>query len=696
MRNRGPSAILRWAVVGGREKRALIEWRARSLRCPSRPPRAHAMSTPFGQCAQTVGRLYEAVCRLHRAAELLQLGSLEGREWFDLMRQKLLPQLRQDPFLVVAVVGGTNIGKSVIFNHLAGCRASATSPLASGTKHPVCLVPPAFADRHDLQQIFSGFEVRPWTDPEAALRDSPTHYLFWRTSPTTPPNLLVLDTPDIDSDAQVNWQRAEHIRRAADVLIAVLTQQKYNDAAVKRFFRQAADEDKAVIVVFNQCQLPEDEDYWPAWLETFCTETGIEPEFVYIAPNDRRAAEANRLPFFPRAHVGTDGRAAEPRDLADDLARLHFTEIKLRTMRGSLAHLLDPQRGAASFLSEVAARSDEFRAAAERLSAESVARVRDWPHVPSHLLVAEVRNWWRERQEGWARNVHRFYHALGRGLTWPFREVRRHIAPEHVPPFEAYRQREWEAILRAVDEVYEKLTWMSESASPLLRPRFEVALAGRSRAELLERLRQEHEQVRLDQDLADVVAAEMAAFQQSSPELYRFCKQLGTISAAARPVVSVVLFTLGWGPAGHAVAPLVADAAAQAVVHVVADLTGGAAAAVAGETALSGAAAQGAGFLQARFRQLQSAFTAHRVGWLAQRLKTHLLGTLPDDLQRAAGLSASQLFQQVRAALDELAGQLSPPRWEPAQATDSADMDSSIMKLGAAHRPATGGDRTTP
>ena len=65
-----------------------------------------------------------------------------GQEWHDLLRNKLLPQLELPPLLVVAIVGGTNIGKSVIFNHLAGEVASASSPLAAGTKHPVCLVPP--------------------------------------------------------------------------------------------------------------------------------------------------------------------------------------------------------------------------------------------------------------------------------------------------------------------------------------------------------------------------------------------------------------------------------------------------------------------------------------------------------------------------------------------------------------------------
>ena len=257
-------------------------------------------SLPLAECAQQVRRLEAAVQALAKQAEVLGIPGVEGREWYEQLQRKLLPQLSGEPFVVAAVVGGTNIGKSVIFNHLAGVRASATSPLASGTKHPTCLVPAGFTTQHPLAEIFPGFELIPWSQAGAALDETERHLLFWKPAPELPANLLILDTPDIDSDAPVNWLRADRVRACADVLVAVLTQQKYNDAAVKQFFRKAAAEDKAVIVVFNQVLLPEDEQYWPKWLETFSRETGVQPDLVYIAPNDRRAAEENRLPFYER------------------------------------------------------------------------------------------------------------------------------------------------------------------------------------------------------------------------------------------------------------------------------------------------------------------------------------------------------------------------------------------------------------
>ncbi|HUG94439.1 MAG TPA: hypothetical protein VML55_26650, partial [Planctomycetaceae bacterium] len=130
-----------------------------------------ASSGRFRECAASVDRLSRTLLNLERQTGLLKVPPLAGREWFDLLRQKLIPQLRDDAFLVVAVVGGTNIGKSVIFNHVAGCRASATSPLASGTRHPVCLVPPGFADKHNLESIFEGFRLVEWSRAESALED---------------------------------------------------------------------------------------------------------------------------------------------------------------------------------------------------------------------------------------------------------------------------------------------------------------------------------------------------------------------------------------------------------------------------------------------------------------------------------------------------------------------------------------------
>jgi len=45
-----------------------------------------------------------------------------------------------------------------------------------------------------------------------------------------PDHIVLFDTPDVDSIAKQHWELAENIRAAGDVLVAVLTDEKYNDA----------------------------------------------------------------------------------------------------------------------------------------------------------------------------------------------------------------------------------------------------------------------------------------------------------------------------------------------------------------------------------------------------------------------------------------------------------------------------------
>ncbi len=616
-------------------------------------------ATPFAACAVETQRLFGALRTLERDCRLLRLAPLAGREWFEALSRKLIPQLAGQPFIVAAVVGGTNIGKSVIFNHLAGSRVSATSPLASGTRHPVCLVPVDFEKQHDLAAIFEGFKLVAWTEADAALENVVEDRLFWKSSAVLPPNLLVLDTPDIDSDAEINWLRADRLRHCADVLVAVLTQQKYNDAAVKRFFRNAAGEDKAVIAVFNQCLLPDDEEFWPLWLETFSRATGIVPDLLYLAPNDRQKAEENRLPFYERLWRPEQPRPAgtaemAPHNLARDLSEMRFSEIKLRTLRGAFGQMLLPKAGVRAYLEEIRLRSAAFEDAAGLLSMQALARVDNWPSPPVGLLVSHIRQWWRTHRRGWTKTIHDAYGSLGEGLLWPFRWAGRKIAGAPPDPRDAYRDAERNVMLQTVDTLYDELTRLSQLGNDLLRPRLEAVLAGASRAELVERLNAAQNALDLDAELNAVIAAQMQAFRDENPNTFGVFRKLDSMAAMARPVTSVVLFVAFGGPVGHALTPMVTNAAAHSMaIHIMGDIAGGTGAVVVGETALSSTAG-GLRLLETRFRQLQAAFTARRVAWFASFLRDNILGDLHVELATAAGLSGTTAYREVVGCLDRL------------------------------------------
>lgn len=612
--------------------------------------------------ARTITELKQSVDRLAARAQLLDLPDRDQAEWYQLITQKLLPQLNDSSYLVVAVVGGTNIGKSVIFNHLCGGKVSATSPLASGTKHPTCLVPSRLAKPELLQTVFSEFELQHSDNADDALKLTERDILFWREQEEGPENLLLLDTPDIDSDAEINWNRADKVRRAADVLIAVLTQQKYNDAAVKKFFRTAAAEDKAILVVFNQCLLPDDDAYWPVWLETFCQETGVSPEFVYVAPHDRRAAEENRLLFYHRnwpVNSNSPSMNDRPeveqsaRDLMQDISTLRFEEIKLRSLRGAIASLQDSQAGIPRYLSEIRQRAgvhgDAWNRLTERLREINVS----WPNIPNRVVIAEIRRWWKEQRTGWEASVHSFYDAVGKGIMWPVRKLRGIDADDSTSWVDEYRMQEWSIVQQQLFDIYDRLDSLSQHGNPVLAPRLNLLLSGNSREETIEKIRQAHRDIDFDQELEILIQKQMTTFRDERDDWYRLLKRLDSVAAAARPVLSVALFATGFGPVGHAVVPVMTDAAMQTALHVAGDATAGAVTAAVGETAISSGASTGVRYLEAWFHQLHRAFVESRKNWMLDQLQQHLWGTLLEELQNAAETPQSKEYLDLEQKLTQ-------------------------------------------
>ncbi len=571
------------------------------------------------------------------------------------MRLKLLPQLDLPPLLVVGMVGGTNIGKSLLFNHLVGEVASAVSPLAAGTKHPVCLVPPGLDDPALLERLFEGFTLRPWQSAADPLGESPEHLLFWRVGRNVPERLLVLDAPDVDSDVKVNWNRARAVRQAADVLVAVLTQQKYNDAAVKQFFREAVQADKPIVVLFNQVDLAADREFWPLWLETFSAQTGADPELVYVIPLDRQRAQTLDLPFY---EIGPGGRGAPQRvsSLREDLAALRFDAIKIRTFRGALTRVLDERQGAPAYLGAIRAAAAQYQSAEQALSATEMARVA-WPSLPPGVLVDEIRDWWDASRDAWSRGIHAFYRKLGQHVTWPFRQVWKMASPAEVAPLAAFQTREREAIVLAVEKMLDELERLAQVGNDTLRPKLLALLGGTARQDLLARVDAAHRQLpAVDDDYRAFLRTELDAWKATRSGVVRFLRSLDHAAAIARPAITVLLFVSGWHVAGD----LAGQAATHAAGHTLAQIaqeaaiaggiTGGGEAIV---SSTSEGVRQAAGRL---FLRLQARYAQQRAAWLAARLEQELLGDLLAQLRRGAEVPQAEPFLQVERILGALRG----------------------------------------
>jgi hypothetical protein len=620
------------------------------------------MTVNYEAWSEQVTRLYHALSELRAATSDLAIAPPDGEEWFSLLEHKLLPQLRLQPRLVVAVVGGTNIGKSAVFNQLAGENASASGPLAAGTRHPVCLAPPNGDSSGDdgghnsggdggeqLAQIFEGFTLRRWQSADDPLMPSDEHLLFWRVGEAVPPRLLLLDTPDIDSDAVVNWQRAEHVRQVADVLIAVLTQQKYNDAAVKRFFRKAAEADKSVIVVFNQCDLEHDAEHWPRWLATLTSETGIWPAQVYVIPYDRRAAQERRLAFYA---VGPNAQLplGEAASLREELARLHFDAIKVRAFRGAMARVLDLVAGAPAYLARVRHSAADFSAAAEALADSQVGRVH-WPTLPARLVVEEIQCWWDDRRNPVPRKLHQVYRRVGQTVTWPVRRAWQARYPER-DPLDSFRVREREVIVEAIERLLDELERLARLGNDVLRPRLQAILGGASRQALLARVTAAHAALpAVGDEYREYLRAELDRWSEGNPRAINVLRSLDQALAFARPAITLSLALGGWFLAGDVVGHAAAQVAGHTAGHLATEaaiaggVTGG------GEAVVS-ATGEGLKHAAARlFQRLQTHYAEMRAEWLGGWLERELLGAPIGELRRGAALVDSAPYRQAKDAL---------------------------------------------
>ena len=617
---------------------------------------------------------------LAASAQRLGVGPPQGREWFDLLHRKLLPQLQGPPLLIVAIVGGTNIGKSVVFNHLAGETASAATPLAAGTKHPVCLVPPGCDDPQLLGRLFEHFQLRAWQSAEDPLEDSPTDRLYWRLGAQVPQRLVLVDAPDVDSDVTVNWQRARAIRQTADVLIALLTQQKYNDAAVKQFFRAAVEADKPIIVIFNFCDLEADRDYWPQWLAASArngSEPGLDLRGALRSRRGPRTAPAvlpvsreqgagsreqgagclssgdcwRREPFLLPAPAPCSllSPPSSPTDLRNELAALHFDAIKIRTFRGAWHACSMRSRGCRA----TSARSAPLPGSLPRRPPP--CRRPRWPaspgRLPTSVLVDEIEDWWDADRTDWSRRVHGFYRVIGAGLLRPVR-----AAGPRWPVPRKTRSRPFSGRSRP------PLSWRSKNSSTSCE-----AVAGGQR-DLAAALAADPGRSGpcgisgprrggpsslppVDEDYRGMLRGELDAWKASYPRIIRWFRTLDQALAVARPAITVTLCVSGGVLAGD----LVGQAAMHAAGHVAGQVAADAAIATGITEAVVTTGGEGARQAAARlFRRLQARFAQKRAQWLADFLERELLGSLLEELRQGAAVPDSIEFRNAEAAMAEL------------------------------------------
>jgi len=291
-----------------------------------------------------LARLEEAVAPFSEVRNAL---FADTAAWTNLLVFKLAPETTVEPCLVVVIAGGTNTGKSTLFNWLTGGARSPVRNTAAATRRPVLAANPMRAGQCLAGSLLTAFDTRPLDDEADALsHDTPENALFVAVVPDLPDHYVLLDTPDVDSIDQTNWDVADHLRAASDALVAVLTGEKYMDDRVVSFFSDAGASGRPVIPVMNKADAA---DVARAQLEDFCDRARLVKPVCFAAARSNRAQLQYDLPI-----TRIDGTV----DLRDHLNTIDAASVKTEVQQRSLTFVMN---GSRTFLRRLDDRGRDWR-----------------------------------------------------------------------------------------------------------------------------------------------------------------------------------------------------------------------------------------------------------------------------------------------------------------------------------------------
>jgi hypothetical protein len=157
---------------------------------------------------------------------------------------------------LVVIAGGTNVGKSTIFNWIVGEPVASSSPLARHTKAPT-----VYVHKEKLAALRNGAFLPSYqrlllTSPDDPAREAAdgqdTAYFLLTHDLESVSGVVLVDSPDIDSTHERNRQVAEDLLFLADAVVFVSTPEKYNDQLCVDYLAQAAELSKALTCVLNK------------------------------------------------------------------------------------------------------------------------------------------------------------------------------------------------------------------------------------------------------------------------------------------------------------------------------------------------------------------------------------------------------------------------------------------------------------
>jgi hypothetical protein len=352
------------------------------------------------------------------------------------------------------------------------------------------------------------------------------------------------------------------------------------------------------------------------------------PIAAYAVPWDGDAAESLKLPFYPLTSGATDPRR--------DLTELQFALIKQRALRGSLATVLDRERGLPYWLADLNRKATEHKDALELLSHDDLFANKQIPSLPTTLVTEEIWTWLAPRRQTWERVIDSTWRYPWQMLKSTWQRMRGNSPDAQL---QDYRTSEWDSMRQLLDQFLQWLDKLRKAGNPILRdvlmqPKLLSNVSG-----LYSELQQRLEKTPLvTEEYKEYVTQQLDRFATEKPdEIQKILRKLQWF-ATLRPVVSLSPFVLDFlvFPGTHVLADSVFS-----VLFISAD-------------GIS-ITAQDAPPI---FRSLYTHLLAEREMILKQLINELLLGDIVKELEKRAALPETSDWKRIEQLVNELREQV--------------------------------------
>jgi GTP-binding protein EngB required for normal cell division len=207
--------------------------------------------------------------------------------------------------VVIALGGGTGVGKSSLLNAIAGEPVALTGPRRPTTDRPLAWIPSNAEP--GLTRLLD----------DLGIED--------RVGQTSDPHLAVLDLPDFDSVVGAHRETVERLLPRVDVVMWIVDPEKYNDRTIHaHYLRPLAAYQGQFVFILNQIDrlMGEDLDVLLADLEQTLWRDGIVQPVIFplaAAPPDADPVGLDPLHFYLREQLNAKRLAIAK--LLEDLRR---------------------------------------------------------------------------------------------------------------------------------------------------------------------------------------------------------------------------------------------------------------------------------------------------------------------------------------------------------------------------------------